>query len=57
MKLFKNRPGNPRQREYERLMKQAMEAQRGGDIVRSAELHQQAEALRKQMNQDSSPTP
>jgi hypothetical protein len=31
-------------------MKQAMEAQRGGDIVKSSELHAQAEAILKQLD-------
>lgn len=36
-------------------MKQAMEAQRAGDVVRSAELHQQAETLWKQIASSEPP--
>jgi len=49
MKLFSKKPDQKLQREYERLMKEAMLAQRGGDIVKSSELHAQAEILWKEI--------
>jgi len=47
MNLF-NRNQNPvkkQQAEYEKLRKDAMLAQRAGDIVQSAELHEKADEL------------
>ncbi len=49
MKFFSKKPDQKLQREYERLMKEAMLAQRGGDIVKSSELHAQAEILWKEI--------
>ena len=49
MKLFSSNPEKKLRKEYEALMKQAMEAQRGGDIVKSSQLHEQAEALLKKI--------
>jgi len=47
MNLFnkKKSPEQKRQAEYENLRKEAMLAQRGGDIVKSAELHAKADAV------------
>ena len=47
MKLFSSNPEKKYRKQYETLMKQAMEAQRGGDIVKSSELHAQAEQVLK----------
>ena len=50
MNLFsKKTPEKKLRSQYETLMKEAMNAQRGGDIVKSSELHEQAEALLKQI--------
>ncbi len=49
MTLFSKNPEKKLRKEYETLMKQAMEAQRGGDIVKSAQLHEKAEAVLKKI--------
>ena len=49
MKLFAKTSSLKRQKEYEKLMKRSMEAQRSGDIVAAADLHARAEALRKEL--------
>ena len=51
MSIFTKNPEKKLRKEYEALMKKAMEAQRGGDIVGSSELHAQAEKLLKQIEQ------
>ncbi len=46
MNLFRKKdPLASAKAEYQSLMKAAMEAQRGGDIVRAADLHTQADKL------------
>lgn len=51
MNLFSNKtPAKKLQSQYETLMKEAMTAQRGGDIVKSSELHARAEAILKQID-------
>ncbi|WFB37222.1 DUF6435 family protein [Kiritimatiellota bacterium B12222] len=50
MKFFTKKTASDRYRDqYKSLMEQAMLAQRGGDIVLSAELHEKAEALLQQI--------
>ncbi|MCC5845823.1 MAG: Lacal_2735 family protein [Verrucomicrobia bacterium] len=53
----KKTPEKKLRTQYETLMKEAMTAQRGGDIVKSSELHAQAEAVLKQLDDlKSNPT-
>lgn len=49
MGLFSKNPTDKLRKQYETLMKQAMEAQRGGDIVKSSELHAQADEVLKKL--------
>lgn len=49
MNLFNKNPEKKLKKEYESLMQRAMEAQRGGDIVGSSELHAKAEEVLKKM--------
>ena len=50
MNLFsKKTPGKKLRSQYETLMKEAMNAQRSGDIVKSSELHAKAEEILKQI--------
>jgi hypothetical protein len=49
MRLFSKKPIDKLRAQYKSLMEQAMKAQRGGDIVRSSELHAEAEALLKKI--------
>lgn len=50
MNLFsKKSPEKKLRAQYETLMKEAMMAQRGGDIVKSSELHAQAEEVLKRL--------
>lgn len=48
---FSKNPSVKLQKQYESLMRDAMNAQRGGDIVKSSELHAQAEEILKQLDQ------
>lgn len=50
MNLFSKNPAAKLQKQYESLMQQAMNAQRGGDIVKSSELHAQAAEILKQID-------
>jgi len=51
MSLFKKKnPADALRKKYQDLMKKAMEAQRGGDIVKSSELHEEAEKIRKELD-------
>jgi hypothetical protein len=49
MGLFTKKPTDKLRKQYKSLMEQAMQAQRGGDIVKSSELHAEAEALLKKI--------
>lgn len=50
MNLFsKKTPDKKLRSQYETLMKEAMNAQRSGDIVKSSELHAKAEEILKQI--------
>jgi hypothetical protein len=50
MKLFSSKkPVDKLRDQYKKLMEQAMLAQRGGDIVKSSELHAEAEKLYKEI--------
>jgi hypothetical protein len=49
MNFFKKDPSAKLRAEYERLMKEAMLAQRAGDIVKSSELNAQAEKIFAQL--------
>ncbi|MEX2607956.1 MAG: DUF6435 family protein [Kiritimatiellia bacterium] len=51
MKLFSKNPVEKLQKRYETLMLEAMTAQRGGNIVKSSELHAQAEEVLKQIDE------
>ena len=53
MGLFRTDPKKAARKAYEAKMKEAMMAQRSGDIQRYAELHQAAEALRAQYDPDT----
>ncbi|MCC5847300.1 MAG: Lacal_2735 family protein [Verrucomicrobia bacterium] len=55
MTFFSKKPEKKLRKEYEALMKQAMDAQRGGNIVKSSELHEKAaEVLKKIETMESS---
>lgn len=49
MGFFTKKPTDKLRKQYKSLMEQAMQAQRGGDIVKSSELHAQAEELLKKI--------
>lgn len=49
MNLFKKNPGDKLRGQYKKLMEQAMLAQRAGDIVKSSEIHAEAEKLLKEI--------
>lgn len=51
MNLFKKSPEAKLRKQYEALLKQAMEAQRGGDIVKCSELTAKADEILKQIEQ------
>lgn len=48
--LFKSDPGKKLKKQHEQLLKQGMDAQRGGDMRLYAELTEKAEALEKEMD-------
>jgi hypothetical protein len=50
MKLFSKNPADKLQKQYEKLMQEAMNAQRGGDIVKSSELHEKAQEILNQID-------
>ncbi|MGA0333232.1 MAG: DUF6435 family protein [Kiritimatiellia bacterium] len=51
MSIFsKKDPAAKLRSQYKKLMEQAMLAQRGGDIVKSSELHAEAEKLLNQID-------
>ncbi len=54
MKLFSKKPDQKLRKQYEQKMKEAMEAQRSGDIVKSSELHAEAEKLLDQLEAQKS---
>jgi hypothetical protein len=49
MGFFTKKPTDKLRKQYKSLMEQAMQAQRGGDIVKSSEIHAEAEALLKKI--------
>ena len=49
MGFFTKKPTDKLRKQYKTLMEQAMQAQRGGDIVKSSEIHAEAEALLKKI--------
>jgi len=51
MKLFSKNPADKLRSQYKKLMEQAMLAQRGGDIVKSSEIHAEAEKIMKQIDE------
>jgi len=53
MNFFKKSPEAKLRKQYETLLQQAMEAQRGGDIVKCSELTAQADELLKQIEQSA----
>ena len=50
MKLFSKNPADKLRSQYKKLMEQAMMAQRGGDIVKSSEIHAEAEKVLKEID-------
>lgn len=51
MNIFsKKTPADKLRQQYKKIMEQAMLAQRGGDIVKSSELHEEADKLMKQID-------
>ena len=46
----KKNPAEKLRTQYKKLMEQAMLAQRGGDIVKSSELHAEADKLLKEID-------
>jgi len=51
MGLFTKKPTDKLRKQYKKLMEEAMNEQRGGDIVRSSELHAEADALLKKIEE------
>ena len=49
--IFKSNPINKLNKQYQQLLTQGMEAQRGGDIRKYAELTEQAEKVYSQIKQ------
>lgn len=50
MKFFSKKPEDKLRSQYQKLMEQAMQAQRGGDIVKSSELHAEADKILKKID-------
>ena len=50
MNLFAKNPEKKLRKQYEQKMKEVMEAQRAGDIVRSSELSVEAERLLQEIS-------
>lgn len=50
MKLFSKKPEDKLRKQYESLRQQAMQAQRGGDIVKCSELSAQADDVMKKID-------
>ena len=51
MGLFTKKPTDKLRKQYKQLMEQAMNEQRGGDIVKSSELHAEADKLLKKIEE------
>jgi hypothetical protein len=49
MSIFSKKSTDKLRKQYKSLMEQAMQAQRSGDIVKSSQIHEQAEAVLKQI--------
>ena len=51
MSLFSKKPEAKLRKQYKDLMQKAMDAQRSGDIVKSSELHAEADKIMKQIDE------